>query len=180
MEKDSNILVVIGTARKGRYSGKVARYIKNELSKVTQNVELLDVRDFLTPETIPSWQKEDFKEYNQLSDAFDKADAYYFVLPEYNHSYPGEFKIMIDKLKNEPAGKPVVVCGVSSGVFGGSRVVEHVIPLLTYFKMKTIMPALYFSNVEKLFDEKEKILDTSHAKRIIKTFELVNNEIKDY
>jgi NAD(P)H-dependent FMN reductase len=44
---------------------------------------------------------------------------------EYNHSYPGELKMLLDMLFSQYAHKPVGICGVSSGAWGGTRMVEQ-------------------------------------------------------
>ncbi len=162
------ILVVLGTAREGRKSEKVANFIIDELRGNKFNVELLDIKDYLTEATVPSWQKELYNKYDEVSYRMNEADTYIFVVPEYNHSFPGEFKIFIDKLKDEPAGKSVLIAGVSNGVFGGARVVEHLLPVLVYFKMKPVMPPLYFGNVEELFDDNGAIVDKKYSERLIK------------
>jgi NAD(P)H-dependent FMN reductase len=53
------------------------------------------------------------------------ADGFIIVSPEYNHSYPGELKMLLDMLFSQYAHKPVGICGVSSGAWGGTRMVEQ-------------------------------------------------------
>jgi len=58
-----------------------------------------------------------------LKSAIAAADAVIFATPEYNHSIPGQLKNAIDwvsrPLANNPLrGKPVLVVGASTGLFG--------------------------------------------------------------
>jgi chromate reductase len=58
-----------------------------------------------------------------LKSAIASADAVIFATPEYNHSVPGQLKNAIDWVsrpvaKNPFRGKPVLVVGASTGLFG--------------------------------------------------------------
>jgi len=65
-------------------------------------------------------------------------------------------------LYEQYARKPVGICGVSSGIFGGARVVEQLRLISIEFHMVPIREALYFPNVQNLIDEKGAIRDESY------------------
>lgn len=120
--------------------------------------ELIDVKDYrikATDRTKKSTQAKKFAE------KINKADGLTIVTPEYNHGYPRELKMMLDMLYEEYDGKPVGLCGVSSGSFGGVRVVERLSLVCIGLHMIPIGKTLYFPNVQDLFDEKGNIKDTS-------------------
>lgn len=148
--------ILLGTARLGRESEQVAHWVLAELNKRTEFVtSLIDVKDYLTPFTLPPWQqKSEHVKSADLRAKVGAADGLILVLPEYNHGYPGEFKLVFDQLKTEPARKPVGIVSVSSGAIGGARGAEQVLPYLVNMGMVPMPNAVHIMNVEELFDNK--------------------------
>src|SRR5205085_3226555 len=97
-----------------------------------------------------------------------RADALVIVTPEYNHGYPGLLKHALDTNLKEYIHKAVGICGVSAGSFGGTRVIENLLPVLRELGLVTIFWDGNFSNSYKLFDEAGKLLDDAYVKRIDK------------
>ena len=162
-----NIPVILGTARSGRQSEKVAKYILEETKKAGFETELIDVRDLKTDATDNTQASPQAK---RLSPKIEKADALIIVSPEYNHGYPGELKMMLDLIYDQYAGKPVGFCGVSAGGLGGARVVEQLRQVVIELHMLPIREALYFPAVQNLFDEKGRMKDPGAYKDRIKSF----------
>ena len=156
------IPIILGTAREGRQSEKAAKFILAEAVKAGLESEIIDVRDFrisATDNTKASPQA------RQLAEKITKADGIIIVSPEYNHSYPGELKMMLDMLYSEFAGKPLGICGVSAGGLGGSRMVEQLRLVAIELCMVNIREAMYFSAVQDLFDESGNIKDPAYYDR---------------
>src|SRR5438105_11016993 len=98
-----------------------------------------------------------------------RADGLIIVAPEYNHSYPGMLKHVLDTNLKEYIHKAVGVCGVSAGGFGGARAIEALLPVLRELGLVTIFWDGNFSGAQKLFGEDGKILDeATHVKRVDK------------
>lgn len=94
-----------------------------------------------------------------------RADGLIIVSPEYNHGYPGELKLLLDRAYKEYAHKPVGICGVSSGIMGGGRMVEQLRLIAIDFALVPIKPAIYFRTVETLF-QNGIITDASYAEQV--------------
>ncbi len=168
------IPILLGTGRKNRQSEKVARYIAEQAEHETLfSTDIIDVRDYATDITQPSWEKPTPEKVGQLAEKMATIDGLIIVTPEYSHGYPGELKIFLDKLDKELNYKPIGLCGVSSGGFGGCRVIELLVPVLTAFKAIPVIPAVYFSKVEELFDDKGNIQNDSYDKNVGKMFQAV-------
>ncbi|MBU0597677.1 NAD(P)H-dependent oxidoreductase [Patescibacteria group bacterium] len=169
-----HIPILLGTGRQGRYSEKVAEYVKRQIVNYDKFItEIIDVRDYATPITVPGWENQN-PIIKKVQSLMQKADGLILVIPEYNHGYPGELKIFFDKIQTQLQGKSIAVCGVSSGGLGGARVVENFLPILVCFQMKIIIPAIYFSNIEKLFDEQGNITDNKYDSRLEKLLQKFN------
>jgi NAD(P)H-dependent FMN reductase len=162
-----NIPIILGTARDGRESIKVAKYIKSEIKNKVQT-EIIDVKDYDESSTIPAWI--DNPKIEDFSKKIDNSDGIILVCPEYNHGYPGEFKIFFDGLYKEYNRKPIGIIGVSSGGIAGARVVEMLRQVVIAAEMVPIKNALYFPNVSDKFDEKGNIIDQEEYKERIEGF----------
>ena len=160
------IPLILGTGREGRYSEKAVNFVLGEIRKRPEiETELIDVRDYrLTAtdntETSPTAKK--------FEEKVLKADGFIIVSPEYNHSYPGELKMMLDMLFEQYAKKPVAICGVSAGMLGGVRMVEQLRLVMIEFHMVPIHNAVYFSSVKSLFDDNGVIKDQSYGLKVQK------------
>jgi NAD(P)H-dependent FMN reductase len=62
--------------------------------------------------------------------------------------------------------KPVGFCGVSIGELGGARAVEQLRLVGVEFHMVPIREALYFSNVQNLFDESGNIKNETYFNKV--------------
>ncbi len=141
------IPLILGTGREGRQSEHVAKFVF-ELLKKNDRVEtqFIDVRDFAYPVT--QVDTEACKPWLEIA---SRADGFFIVSPEYNHGYPGELKMLLDQGDEEYDGKPVAMCGVSSGGLGGARMVEALLPVFRTLGFWAIAETLYVSSVEKTF-----------------------------
>jgi len=157
------IPIILGTAREGRQSEKVANFMLQEVIKNGNESDLLDVRDYRIGSTDNTGQSQQAKKF---AEKINKADAIIIVSPEYNHGYPGELKMMLDMLYKEYTHKPVGFCGVSAGGLGGARVVEQLRLISIQYGMIPIQGAMYFSTVQNLFDENGKIKDESYHQKV--------------
>jgi NAD(P)H-dependent FMN reductase len=161
---DLYIPIILGTAREGRESEKVAKFMLQEAIKFgLKNTEIIDVRDFRIKATDNTLR---LPEAQKLSQKIKKADGLIIVTPEYNHGYPGELKMMLDMLYEDYAQKPVGFCGVSASLLGGARAVEQLRLVCIELHMVPIREAVYFPTIQKLFDENGAIKDESFHGRV--------------
>jgi NAD(P)H-dependent FMN reductase len=72
---------------------------------------------------------------------------------------------VLDSNLKEYIHKAVGVCGVSAGGFGGTRVIENLLPVLRELGLVTIFWDGNFSGAQKLFDADGQILDTAYVAR---------------
>jgi NAD(P)H-dependent FMN reductase len=158
-----SIPVLLGTRRTGRQSEHVAHFIVSELEKRGIKTQLFDPREMVFDE---SDEGQTVKEKNpEWRDAMTVADGLIVVAPEYNHSFPGSLKYALDMLLNEYNHKTVGVVGVSGGGFGGTRVIESLVPILRYIGLVVSSKDLNVSHVQDAFNEKGELLDEKLPKR---------------
>lgn len=162
MERPLYIPVILGTARKGRASENVARFMLGEVAKrAGVETELIDIRDLKLSFDDEGESIKDARFSGQMS----RADALVIVVPEYNHGYPGLLKHALDTNLKEYIHKAVGLCGVSAGGFGGTRVVQNLLPVMRELGLVTIFWDMNFSAAHKLFDDSGALLDQSYVRR---------------
>src|SRR5687767_10569647 len=160
------IPVILGTVRKGRASENVARFVFQQVrQREDVETELVDIRELdLRIDDAGEGIKD-----RRFSEICERADGLVLVVPEYNHGYPGMLKHVLDSNLKEYIHKAVGICGVSAGGFGGTRVIQSLLPVLRELGLITIFWDGNFSGAQALFDEAGNITDRdTHEKRIDK------------
>ncbi|MBE1532476.1 NADPH-dependent FMN reductase [Actinomadura algeriensis] len=116
------LAIVIGSTREGRFGPTVGAWFAEQArQRDDMTIDVLDVAAAAPPSSLGAPPSEDFA---RASETLAAADAYAVVTCEYNHSYPGTLKNMIDHHFHEWRAKPVGF--VSYGGFTGGRLaVEH-------------------------------------------------------
>jgi NAD(P)H-dependent FMN reductase len=157
-----SIPVILGTTRKGRMSRHAARFIWEEVRKHEGVItELIDIAELNLPVDDAGEAVKD----SRFSTAMELADAVIIVSPEYNHSFPGLLKHVLDSCLKEYIHKPAGIVGVSAGIFGGARVIEHFQPVLRELGLVSIFWDVNFANVHKVFDQTGRLLDDGYIRR---------------
>ena len=160
-----SIPVILGTPRQGRLSEHVARVMIEQLcNRGDVATSLIDVRTL----DLSSMDAGEAIKDAAFSEAMRRADGLVIVAPEYNHGYPGILKHVLDTNLKEYIHKPVGLCGVSAGGFGGTRVVESLLPVMRELGMVTIFWDVNVSAAGKAFDETGQLLDQALPRRIDK------------
>ncbi|MGG6263045.1 NADPH-dependent FMN reductase [Leptolyngbya sp. AN03gr2] len=150
------IPVILGTPRQGRQSELVAQFVVKQVSaREGVQTELIDIRDLAISINDAGEAIKD----PQFSATIERADGLILVVPEYNHGYPGLLKHVLDTCLKEYIHKAVGLCGVSVGAFGGTRVIQNLLPVMRELGLVTTFYDLNFSNVQSLFDESGQLID---------------------
>lgn len=161
-ERDLFIPVILGTTREGRMSAHVARFVHGKAAeRPGVESELIDIADV----PMPTNGAGDAIKDPAFSEKMTRADGIVIVAPEYNHSFPGLLKHVLDTCLEEYIHKAAGIVGVSAGPFGGTRVVQSLLPALREMGLMTIFTDVNFGSVHKLFDEEGKLLDDAYVRR---------------
>jgi NAD(P)H-dependent FMN reductase len=96
------------------------------------------------------------------------AKKFIIIMPEYNGSYPGILKLMIDNTDVSKSWwhKKVLLTGVSTGRAGNLRGMEHLTGSLLHMKMIVHPNRLPISVVNKLMDEHNRFTDQATLQAI--------------
>ncbi|MEO5943364.1 MAG: NAD(P)H-dependent oxidoreductase [Ferruginibacter sp.] len=103
------------------------------------------------------------------------AESFIIIMPEYNGSYPGILKLMIDNADVAKVWwhKKVLLTGISTGRAGNLRGMEHLTGSLLHMKMLVHYNRLPISVVNKLMDVNGRFTD-------VPTLTAINNQIDEF
>lgn len=126
--------IIAGTDRPESSTLKLSKYIQGIYKNLGEEVEIIDlaeVKEFL--HTGPHYGKDEPGLRNYL-DKIAQSDGLIVVCPEYNGSLPGILKYFIDhwRFPESFEYRPVCFVGLSAGMFGGLRPVEHLQQIFAY------------------------------------------------
>jgi len=159
------IPVLLGTVRKGRMSARAADVVVERMKgRAGVETELIDIAAMpLRTDDAGEATKDP-----EFSAKLVRADALVIVSPEYNRSYPGLLKHVLDAYLKEYIHKAAGIVGVSAGPWGGTRVIELLLPVLRELGLVTIFWDVHFTNIHKAFDAEGKLVDPTQLRRIDK------------
>jgi len=151
--------VLAGTTREQRKSIWAAQLVM-EVGKTFAEVEteLIDPKDFTFPGDGNDPEGKDPR-YTAIT---ERADGFFIVTPEYNHSFPGSLKRMLDSELKNYVHKPVAFAGASSGQWGGVRAIEALVNSVREMGLVACFADAQFPKVQELFDEQGKLLDDNY------------------
>lgn len=161
MDQKLVITVMAGTTRPNRRSHKVAEWVAEYGGKYP-DVEIIyvDPANFNFPS---DGDDQDCKD-SRFSEIVARSDGFLIVTPEYNHSFPGSLKRMLDSEFDNYLHKAVAICGVSNGDWGGTRAVESLIPVCKAFGLSITKYSAYYPHVSELFQENGAIAENVREK----------------
>lgn len=165
MEQKLFIPLILATNRKGRVSEQIAKLLFQKMETHPEiETHFFDVRDFNFPkDDYGQAIKDQFPEYR---DAIIKADGILIVSPEYNHGFPGTLKTLLDTLLKEYNHKAAGIVGVSAGPWGGTRMIESLLPVMREFGLVTISKSVNVARAGNVFDEQGNLTDDAMQERI--------------
>ena len=160
-----SIPVIRGTTRQGRMSAHAARAVLEQLQTFPAvTTELIDIATL----PLPVNDAGEAIKHSPFSERMDRADALVIVSPEYNHGYSGLLKHVLDSCLKEYIHKAAGIVGVSAGPFGGTRMIQNLLPVLRELGLVTIFWDVNFSSVQTAFNAAGKLRDESFTRRMDK------------
>ena len=87
----------------------------------------------------------------------ERADGFFIVTPEYNHSFPSSLKRMLDSELKNYIHKPVAFAGVSDGRWGGVRAIEALVNTVREMGLVAPFTDSNFPKVDEIFNEKGEL-----------------------
>jgi len=157
------IVAIVGSLRKESYNLQLARKAK-EIIGDRADFQIIDYADVPLMNQDIEYPAPD--SVRRVRDAVKSADGLWIFTPEYNHSYPGVLKNLIDWLsrpisKEERqvlSRKPIAISGVSTGM-GGTLTAQDLLVMLLSMLNANVMnfPRLTIPNIAQQTDDKGRL-----------------------
>jgi chromate reductase, NAD(P)H dehydrogenase (quinone) len=148
--------IISGTNRAGSNTLKVSRQYQRILKRKGIEAGLLSLEGLdLNKKSDPFIRLE--------QDMLIPAGKFIFILPEYNGSFPGSLKTVIDMSDHRRVwpGKKALLTGVSTGRAGNLRGMDHLTGSLNYLQVHVHPNKLPLSSVDKLLNGAGEITDSA-------------------
>jgi len=134
--------VIVASTRPGRVGRSVGEWFAQVARDHGEfDVELVDLAEvglpFLDEPKHPRLGDYEHEHTRRWSETVGRADAFAFVMPEYNFGFNAPLKNAIDFLWNEWNDKPVALVGYG-GVSGGLRGMQMIKPVLSAVKLHPV------------------------------------------
>lgn len=159
------IAVIMGSGREGRFCETVVKWVLTRAETVGGwNMEIVDPADFLA-----GWRS-GRKEWvrQETGRVIADADAFIVVTPEYNHSFTGELKLVIDAFSEEWRDKPVAFVSYG-GISGGLRAVEQLRLVFAELRAIGLRETVSFSHAWNRFGADGRPIEAEAAEKAMTT-----------
>jgi NAD(P)H-dependent FMN reductase len=142
--------IIICSTRPGRKGASVARWVEAvALEHGGFNVELVDLAEVNLPifdePNHPMFATYVHDHTKAWSATVARADAFVFVMPEYNHSFNAALKNALDYLNKEWTNKAVGLVSYG-GIAAGTRAVQAIKPVLGALGTHVIIESINIAN----------------------------------
>jgi NAD(P)H-dependent FMN reductase len=156
-----SLQIIIASTRPGRVGLPVAQWFHaRAVAHGGFDVELVDLAEvalpFLDEPNHPRLRRYEHQHTKDWSAKVDAADAFAFVMPEYNYGFNAPLKNAIDFLNQEWRYKPVGFVSYG-GVAAGTRAVQMAKQVVTTLKMTPLFEAVSIPFVRQFLDDEERL-----------------------
>jgi NAD(P)H-dependent FMN reductase len=152
-----NLLIIIASTRPGRVGLPIGRWFEQRARDHGGfDVTVADLAEwrlpFMDEPNHPRLQRYSHQHTKRWSAAVEAADAFVFVMPEYNHGINAPLKNAIDYLHNEWMYKPLGLVSYG-GVSAGTRAAQMVKQVVLSVKLTPVGEAVSIPFVKQFLDD---------------------------
>lgn len=146
--ESEHYIVISGTNRTGSHTERVAHIYLELLEKKGIHATFFSLKNFN-----PMQRDEAFLSVEK--ELLIPAQKFIFIIPEYNGSYPGVLKTLIDNtdIRKVWHYKKALLTGVASGRAGNLRGMDHLADTLQYLRMTVHYNKLPISQIGKMWEK---------------------------
>lgn len=150
------ITIIASTNRANSYSLQTARYYQKMIKKSGHESAIMSL-DLLPGDIIHAdmYDKNKPASFEPFQTIITKTDKFLFVIPEYNGSFPGILKVMIDTCRFPESffGKKAALVGISTGKYGNIRGLDHFTGICHYLNISLLPLKIHIPYIHKELNE---------------------------
>lgn len=146
--------IISGTNRIGSHTEKVAAEYQRILQEKNIGAGVFSLKNLDVLNRTPEFLKIEHE-------ILIPSQKFIFILPEYNGTFPGVLKAMIDNtdIRKVWHHKKALLTGISTGRAGNLRGMDHLSASLHYLKMNVHHNKLPISSIDKVMDVNGRLND---------------------
>ena len=167
LESKDRYTIISGTNRVGSHTEKVAKQYLDIFQGKGVSPGFFNMKNF-------NPLKRDAAFLEVENKFLIPANKFIFIIPEYNGSYPGVLKTMIDNSDIRKAWhfKKALLTGLATGRAGNLRGMDHLADTLNYLKMTVHYNKLPISRIDKVMDSDGKLDED--------TLRVIENQVAEF
>lgn len=161
------ITIISATNRKGSNTLKIANAYQLILLKKGIHADVYSLENM---------EMENMADFENMEDEILIPTTHFIIIsPEYNGSFPGVLKMMIDKSRVQLAwhNKKVLLAGVASGRAGNLRGLDHLSNIMNHLKVTVFPFKLPISTINNVVGIDGEIVDAN-------TIKAINQQLDDF
>lgn len=148
------ITIIAATNRYNSNTLKVAKYYQKQLKEKGVEATVFSLEHLPIDVLNTDMYGKRSEAFQKIQDMINETQKFIFVMPEYNGSYPGVLKVLIDAC-NFPDSfydKKAALVGISSGKYGNIRGVDHFTGVCHYIHLNILPLRLHIPNIKTELD----------------------------
>ncbi|WP_431294206.1 NADPH-dependent FMN reductase [Pedobacter sp. P26] len=148
------ITIIAATNRPNSNTLKVAKYYQRQLKENGADASLFSLEHLPVDVLNTDMYGKRSEAFQKIQNMIYQTEKFLFIMPEYNGSYPGVLKVLIDAC-NFPDSfydKKAALVGISSGKYGNIRGVDHFTGVCHYIHLNILPLRLHIPNIKAELD----------------------------
>lgn len=160
------ITIIAATNRPNSNTLKIAKYYQAQLKIKGYEVGIFSLEDLPADILNTDMFGKRSPAFQKIQNLISETDKFIFVMPEYNGSYPGVLKVMIDAADFPGSfyDKKAALVGLSSGKYGNIRGVDHFTGVCHYIHLNVLPLRIHIPNIKQELDENGSLFQEDTVK----------------
>ena len=160
------VTIISSTNRPGSHTLKLAQYYQQQLREKGTEAGLLSLTDLPCNLLQSDMYGVRSPEFEPIQHIITQTDKFLFIIPEYNGSFPGVLKVLIDACAFPESfyEKKAALVGLSSGKYGNIRGVDHFTGVCHYIHLNIMSLKIHIASINKELDENGQLFKADTVK----------------
>lgn len=160
------ITIIAGTNRPNSNTLKIAKYYQAQLKLRDEEAMLFSLEQLPADVLNTDMFGKRSPAFQEIQDLIEKTSKFIFVIPEYNGSFPGALKVLIDAcdFPNSFYDKKAALVGISSGKYGNIRGIDHFTGVCHYIHLNVLPLRIHIPNIKQELDSSGNLIQEDTIK----------------
>jgi len=162
------VTIIAATNRPNSNTLKVAKYYQKQLEMRGVHPHLFSLEHLPADILNTDMFGKRSDSFQKIQDMITQTEKFLFIIPEYNGSFPGVLKVLIDacNFPNSFYEKKAALVGVSAGKYGNIRGVDHFTGVCHYIHLAVLPLRLHIPNIKTELDAEGNLIKEDTIKFI--------------